>query len=384
VRICLFTSDFVPNIGGVAAHVYGLARGLAMLGHQVKVVYTVPDAAGPPYETTAGFEVHRISLRPHPLLPVRFLRLWRVMSQVEALMRQAEVQVLHWHTIRPEGIVSKMIRQPGMLKVFTNHTSGYLEMIQTPVGRRKARFHLGHAAGIIAPSLELAEASQVLNVPRTRIFVIPNGVDVERFRPASPDRALLEKLEVEPGTRIVLCPRRLVPKNGVRYLAEAIPLVVTKFDEVRFLIVGDGEAREKELIQQLLAQANVTSRVTLTGAVPNAEMPAFYNLADIAVLPSLVEATSIAGLEAMASGCPLVGTRVGGIPTLIEEGETGYLVPPADPQSLAEAILVLLQDKEQRARMGSAARKRAESMFSWPQIAQQTVEAYVALGVVPD
>jgi glycosyltransferase involved in cell wall biosynthesis len=382
MRIGLLTSDFLPNIGGVAAHVYGLAHGLVALGHRVLVIHTVQDNLEPYDNGIAGLSVHRVLFRPHSLLPVRLLRLRDVVSQVESLLCKHKVQILHWHTIRPEGLIARLLHQPGVLKVFTNHTSGYLEMIESSLGRYKARFHLGHAQGVIAPSQELAEASRWLGISRSRIFFIPNGVDVERFLPRPPDPALRDRLGIGPDARIVLCPRRLVPKNGVRYLAEAIPPIVQESNQARFLIVGDGEAEEKDRIQRSLTQAGVSSCVTFTGAIPNASMPAFYNLADVVVLPSLVEATSIAGLEAMASGCPLVGTTVGGIPTLIEDGRTGYLIPPADARSLAKAVLSVLGDRGLRMRMGQEARKRAERKFSWHHIARQTVEVYVALGVM--
>jgi glycosyltransferase involved in cell wall biosynthesis len=379
LRICLLTSDFLPNIGGVAAHTYELAKALSKLRHKVIVIHLVNDVADDYEEVVAGFKVYRMHFQTHRLLPVRLCRLLRLARRVDALMSQHDTQILHWHTIRPSGLVTRLVRRSGILKVFTNHTSGYLEMIETPLGRLKAQFHLGHAESIIAPSRELARASFILGISSSRVYFIPNGVDIERFHPGSPDSNLRHRLGVAPGKSIIICPRRLVLKNGVRYLAYAVPMIVKAFDSVHFLILGDGQDEEVEYIQKILDRENVNSYVTLTGPIPNSRMPELYRLADIAVLPSLVEATSIAGLEAMASSCPLVGTEVGGIPSLIQDGKTGYLVPPRNPKSIAEAILKLLRDEEQRIRMGQAARKRVEVNFSWQVIAQQTVKVYEAL-----
>ena len=120
----------------------------------------------------------------------------------------------------------------------------------------------------------------------------------------------------------------------------------------------------------------MSERVTMLGSVNNNDMPDIYRACDISVLPSLMEATSITGLESMASGLVLVGTKVGGIPALIEEGKTGFLVPPRDPEAMAEKLIPLIRDKARCKQMGEAAREKAKTEFSWPVIAGQTVEVY--------
>jgi len=106
-------------------------------------------------------------------------------------------------------------------------------------------------------------------------------------------------------------------------------------------------------------------------------MPGFYGISDIVVLPSLKEATSISGLEAMATGKPLVGTKVGGIPMLIDNEQTGILVSPKDPHALSEAIIDLLKNNEKRKTMGINARKKVINEFDWKKtIAPRTIEIY--------
>ncbi len=105
-------------------------------------------------------------------------------------------------------------------------------------------------------------------------------------------------------------------------------------------------------------------------------MPKFYALSTVAALPSLMEATSISGLEAMASGLPLVGTKVGGIPEIIEDGESGMLVDARSPEQLAAAFLRLLGDADLRKHLGSGARGRVEEVFAWPEISRRTVSVY--------
>ena len=117
-------------------------------------------------------------------------------------------------------------------------------------------------------------------------------------------------------------------------------------------------------------------RSIFLGNVPNPQMPLIYRAADISVLPSFMEATSITGLESMATGLPLVGTRVGGIPVLIEDGTSGRLVSPGKPGEIAAAIDQLVEDAALRKAMGQAGRRSAVENFSWGHIAEQTVEVY--------
>jgi glycosyltransferase involved in cell wall biosynthesis len=129
---------------------------------------------------------------------------------------------------------------------------------------------------------------------------------------------------------------------------------------------------------EILDKAGMRDRVKFLGAVPNSSMPEIYRACDVAVLPSLAEATSIAGLEAMACGLPLVGTNVGGIPAIVADGVSGLLVPPADPDALAGALDRLVDNAGLRRAMGEAGRCSAQGNFSWPIIARRTAAAYEA------
>ncbi len=376
MNIVLFTSDFTPNIGGVAAHVHELAKALVAQGHQVVVIFTVQDGSRFEQATMDGFTLYRVPFATHPFLPLRLARMGQFTRQIQQLLDDHQAEILHWHTIRPEGLISRWVQRQGMGKIFTNHTSGYLQMIQSQRGRWLARLHLGHAHQVIAPSEELAQTSQLLGLAPERIHFIPNGVDTNRFQPGPPDLALRQRYGLTDEDRVLICPRRIVPKNGVRYLAQAVPQIARAVENVRVLIIGRGDADEEAFVRGELEKGGVMERVIFAGAVANAEMPQHYRLGHVAVLPSLMEAVSIAGLEAMSTGLPLVGTNVGGIPTLINEGESGFLVPPKDPAALAEALIRLLGNEELCRSLGDAARARVIAHFDWQAIAHRTTAIY--------
>jgi glycosyltransferase involved in cell wall biosynthesis len=126
----------------------------------------------------------------------------------------------------------------------------------------------------------------------------------------------------------------------------------------------------------MLGDWGLREKVKFTGNVPNSTMPRFYAASDVAVLPSLMEATSISGLEAMSAGLPLIGTNIGGIPEIIEHERSGILIEPRSAEQLAAQIVRLLTDGNERRRLGAAARARVEEHFSWDVIAGRTVEVY--------
>jgi glycosyltransferase involved in cell wall biosynthesis len=168
----------------------------------------------------------------------------------------------------------------------------------------------------------------------------------------------------------------LEPKNGVEFFIRSIPIVRERFPNAQFLVAGGGFPEERARFEDMLRAFGQQKGVVFSGNVSNTVMPKFYALATIAVLPSLMEATSIAGLEAMACGLPLIGTTVGGIPEIISDGDSGLLVEPRDERALAGAMLRLLEDQSLRTSLGREARRRVETEFAWSEIARRTCEVY--------
>ena len=121
---------------------------------------------------------------------------------------------------------------------------------------------------------------------------------------------------------------------------------------------------------------DVRASVVLLGDIPHTEIQKYYQISDIVVLPSLMEATSLSGLEAMSCGKPLLGTDVGGIPEIIEDGKNGCLVPPENEKKIADALNVMLNDRERLNKMGKYGRFLATERFSWHQVAENTLAVY--------
>lgn len=375
MKILLLTSDFLPNIGGMASHALELARALVGNGHTVHLLHPVYGQGENHDEDIDGFTVHRMffSCTLPKIKHVFYIR--GVRDAIRRLHRAIGFDVLHWHDLTPNCWTTRAFAGRVPL-VWTNHTSNYLEYVESEKGRRTMRRFLGHADAIISPSNELFEKSVWTGVPPERLHYIPNGVDTRVFAPGRSFGVLDKDYAIDVSRPIIICPRRLEPKNGVEYLIRAVPTILSSEPRALVLIVGGGFPEEKERFERMLEESGARSQVIFTGNVPNTLMPQFLSMAQVAVLPSLMEATSIAGLEAMAMGLPLVGTRVGGIPEIIDDGVTGMLVEPRNPASLAAACIRLLRDEDLRRRIGKAARERAEREFSWSTIAERTCKVY--------
>lgn len=375
MTILLLTSDFLPNIGGMASHAFELARAHANNGHRVHLLHPVYGEGENRTEEMEGFTVHRLFI-PSQTPRIKHLHYIRaVRAAVGAIHDASPIDVIHWHDLTPNCWSTWTLRNRFPI-VWTNHTSNYLEYCETASGRRKIRAYLHHPDAIISPSLELHAKSAMTGLPGDRLFYIPNGVDTVKFRPGLSFGVIDKDYGLDITRPVVVCPRRLEPKNGVEYLIRAVPLVRREVPETQFLIVGGGFPEERARFEALLAEWKEREGVVFTGNVPNTAMPMFYALSQVAVLPSLMEATSISGLESMAAGLPLVGTRVGGIPEIIVEDESGILVEPRSPEQLAREIVRLLRDNALRARLGAGARTRVENVFAWPEIARRTAEVY--------
>jgi glycosyltransferase involved in cell wall biosynthesis len=186
-------------------------------------------------------------------------------------------------------------------------------------------------------------------VPASRVRVIVNGVDIARFAPTAdaPPRSA-------PGPTIGVL-TRLDSRKGLPYLVQATEQLRSDLPNIQLLIAGDGE--ERATLERQARSLGLTERVVFTGAVT--DPASFYRTLDLFVLPSLDEAFGLVLLEAMAAGLPVIGTRVGGVPEILEDGQQGLLVAPADSRALAEAIRSLWGDPDRRKRMAEAARQHA-------------------------
>jgi len=226
------------------------------------------------------------------------------------------------------------------------------------------------------------------------IGVAYNGFDETIFRPLAPDPALRARFAPN-GAPLLLFAGRLVTFKGIDYLLDALalrngrlgaggwrlahepsaPSLQPPASRIHLLLIGDGPHRAS--LERRAAELGLSGQVSFAGPQPHAELPRYYAIADAFVVPSTDHETfSIAACEAMSCQRPVIGTRVGGLPEVVRDGETGFLVPPGDAAALAERIGILLDDQSLRERMGAAGREWTLQMFTWDRVIARMIACY--------
>lgn len=364
MKILLHCVYYPPEVGGLESHVHTLARALVRRGHDVDVVTSrsMPDL--PARETLDGVRVHRT------WFPARSPVGWVAhalgsVPRTTGLARDADVVHAQAFPSIVPGLAARA--RSGAPLVATLHTSHFLRRAERPAWKPVLRSLIRRPDRVLAASAEIARVAEAL-APGVRVEALVNGVETSVFRPVEP------ALGDSAGWRVVV-PRRLYEKNGVEYFVRAVPAIVEAAGSGEAVIVGDGPERGR--LEALARELGVADRIRFLGRRSHEEMPGLLSSADLAVLPSLMEATSVAALEAMACEVPVAASRVGGLPEIVDD-DVGALFGPADPADLAATVARLLADPGLEAR-GRRARERVVARWSVDRLADRHVEIYEEL-----
>jgi glycosyltransferase involved in cell wall biosynthesis len=396
VRVCFLAPELLPNQGGVGTYSVEILRQLAGKA-EVTVLTPLRQRGSDIYDRHRLEEYfgHRLTILPvseaHDtfLYNVAFQRAVRRYLRGEG--RGEKFDLVHsQHAHMPDILVRNRGRTPATVRTMHTTILGQRQGIQI------ARALGGHLESserwqvALAPILRLAERSilrrphdtyiavsdwmrgelEALGLPAARIQVIHCGGDPERFRPElrEPDR-----LRSSPERRTVLYPGRPTLVKGGGVLARSIPQVVQRFPQVEFVFTGGGE---EDFRRVATLAPEIAAHVRFLGYLPYDELPRIYAAADLMIAPTYYEDFPIRILESLASGVPVVASDVGGIHEVVATGRTGTLVPPGDPDALANAIVELLQDDAQRVRLGANGRQRILEEFSWQKAGARTLDLY--------
>ena len=223
----------------------------------------------------------------------------------------------------------------------------------------------------IAISQKIKDVMVRDGIPAQRIFVVHSGIDHERFTAASADH-LISEFDIKSNQPVVINVAHLAGHKGQRYLIEAIPLVLAKISNARFFIVGAGKLMGE--LKALAASMGLNRELVFTGF--RQDVGAFYQIADLFVSSSVQEGLGTAVLDALALGKSVVAANSGGIPEIIQDGETGRLVSPADPAALAEGIIEQLSNPEEASRMAMQGQMMVRKMFSLDSMVEKNIAVY--------
>lgn len=355
------------NIGGPAIHVVNLTAHLDRARYEsLLVTGTENPGEGTMIDYALAHGVEPVVV-PEIVGEASFRRRDMVaLRKVYRLIRDFRPHIVHTHTAKA-GFVGRVAARlagvPVVVHTYHGHVlHGYYSPLKTWL-LRKMEWALAYLSDrLVAVSEHVKQDLVRYGVARAeKIAVVPLGFELQPFLEARVWKGHFRReLGLGESARLVGIVGRIFPIKNHRLFLEAAARLARQDPLVHFVVVGDGILRPE--MEQFAAEIGIRDRVHFTGW--RRDLPRIYADLDVLVISSNNEGTPVSAIEAMAAGVPVVATRVGGLPDVVQEGVTGYLVPPRDPDALAGAIAAVLQDPERAARMGEAGRAVAQERYS--------------------
>ena len=368
------------NIGGAQKLLVLLADKTPKSAYQTLVCVIQPDVTLKFRIESRGASVFCLSRsRPSIYCPGNFITyFYQNIRDIMSLCRQHRVDVVHCHLSDAEftGILAgwlygakriiSTVHYPALLP---DRKSGDIRNFLR-IAATRLLYRLANA--VVAVSDDVAQQlKNVFRLAPSKIKIIINGIDVEAIHRTLPNFEHLPSLCALPGQRLITSVGRLMPPKGHGYLISAMPHLIQQVDNVRLLLAGDGDL--KESFEQLSQDLKVQDVISFLGS--RSDVPDILALSDVFVLPSISEGTSLALLEAMAASKPIVATDIPGNRAVLRHGHNCLLVPPGNPEKLAEAISFLLNHPQIAAEYGKNAYQDVYQRFN----IDETITQLIAL-----
>jgi len=293
------------------------------------------------------------------------------------MIKKIKPDIIHAHWLLPQGLIGISVKKILNIPCVTSiHGSDVF-------GLTSAFFNKLNAMVVRNSDTCTANSRATAGVARNisgndKVIVVPMGVDTRDFKKTADVTYLKRKFNIEGP--VVLFVGRLIDLKGIAFLIKAIPGILQRFSGVKTLIIGSGP--QKDELMHLAGATGVGEHIIFINEVPQEELMPFYSMADIFVLPSIVNQTGeteglgVVLLEAMACELPVIGSNVGGIPDIIRDGHNGLLVRQKDPQDLGRKIIKLLSDEPLRKTIAANGLQFVNTQFSWSVISDKFIKIY--------
>lgn len=370
MRIAQLSPYYFPHHGGVESFVRDMSLELTQMGHDVTIITSRFDKSLPLSEEKDGVHIRRV-----PILAT--LLRTPVARKLPEQFRNGRFDIVHTHTPPPSFAftMAKRLRKMHIPNVVTYHCDSDIpSRLISPfvrfVDRFVSRRIIGNATKVLVTTKTYSSTST--NTWKIVPEIVPVSADTRRFHPDEEDRESIRKRFNLKGKKAVLFVGRLVRHKGVQFLIDAMRYVG---DDTVLLVVGDGEFSHS--LSRLAKGYGLGKKVIMLGDVPDSILPSLYRAADVVVVPSTsrLEAFSIAAIEAMASGTPVLVSNIPGVREVIESGVHGLRSEPMDSRNIAEKLEEILLDSDVSRRMGQEGVKRAAT-FSSSAVARTMLSIY--------
>ncbi|MDI6851721.1 MAG: glycosyltransferase family 4 protein [bacterium] len=294
----------------------------------------------------------------------------KALPKVKSAIEEFKPDVLHAHYASSYGLIGALTKfHPLIISLWGSDVFDFPK--KSFLNALIIRHNLKKADKITSTSITMAR--EATKYTAKKIDVVPFGVDIETFKPFEVKKVFTE------DSVVIGTVKSLEKKYGIDTLISAFALLKRKSKENLNLLIG-GDGPERENLKQLVKELKVEDSVVFTGYIPHAQLPKYMNMIDIFVLLSRVEESfGVVVVEAMACGKPVVVSNKGGLPEVVEEGVTGFVVPAENPKATASAIETLIKDKELRKSMGRRGRERVLKLYNWKENVSKMIEIYEEL-----
>lgn len=283
--------------------------------------------------------------------------------------------ILHTHTILPDGLAGTLLKRKFKIPhICTVHGSDInLYPFRNKLSYLLTKYVLKQSDYIVTVSNKLKKKTLLIINAANNTSVIYNGADIEKFKPI-PKEVARHKLGMKETNNIILFIGNLKAVKGVNYLLEAFAkLQEDKGKEIRLFLIGDGEEKDKLIL--LTKSLKIENKVFFFGRRPHSEIPLWLNIADIFVLPSISEGFPTIIPEAMMCGIPVLASNVGGIPEIMTDSKTGYLVEPGNINQIKDRVKLLLDNKSVRQTISKTAIDESRK-YTWENNALKHIKIY--------
>ena len=362
-RVLLVTNDFPPRRGGIQSYLEQFVSRLADTGDHELTVYAPKWKGAEDYDRAAGYRIVR-----HPgtlMLPEP-----GVDRRMRALIGAHGIETVWFGAAAPLALLAGRARGAGARRVLASTHGHEVGWSMLPIARSALR-RIGDTTDVVTfVSHYTCGRFAAAFGPNAVLEHLAPGVDTDRFRPDPAARADLRDRYGLGARPTVVCVSRLVPRKGQDMLIKALPGIRRRVRDAALVIVGGGPYADD--LRKLAGQVGVTDDVVFTGAVPGAELPAHYAIADVFAMPCRtrgsgldVEGLGIVFLEASAVGVPVVAGDSGGAPEAVKDGETGRVVDGRSVGEITDAVAGILADPALAAQMGQTGRRWIETDWNW-------------------
>ncbi len=367
IKLLNFMTDF--NIGGTERQVLNFAGNIDSSRFELHLAC---------FRRRGGLakeiEEHRLHFQEYEIDGFLDAKTFWQQLRLARYLRRHRIQIVHAYGFYANvfALPAAALSRAPLIVASIRDTGDLLTPAQQRVQKVACRF----ADRIVANAEAVRQRLIADGYDPAKIAVIRNGIALSRFE--SQKGNLRQEFSLPAGAPLVAVVSRLNQLKGIEHFLEAAAVLAERFPKARFLVVGYGisETYRKEL-EAYTHRLRLGGRVVFTGF--RLDVPQILAEVAVSVLPSLSEGLSNALLESMAAGVPVVATRVGGNPEIVEEGVTGLLVPPRDSGALARAVGAILEDTELASRLGRAGRERVTRYFSVERMVRETERFYIEL-----